>query len=57
MKSSEIALLFFVFWSTFLECVLIYQYFKRINIEKELKDLDLENSRLRMENRKFTNNK
>lgn len=57
MKSSEIALLFFVLWSTFLECVIIYQYFKRKEIEKELCDIDLENSRLRMENRKFTNNK
>lgn len=54
MKSSEIALLFFVLWSTFLECVLIYQYFKRREIEKELMNLDLENSRLRMENRNFT---
>ena len=54
MKSSEIALLFFIFWSTFLECVLIYQWFKRRDIEKELVNLDLENARLRMENRKFT---
>lgn len=54
MKSSEIALLFFVIWSIFLECVIIYQYFKRKEIEKELKEIDLENSRLRMENRKFT---
>ena len=57
MKSSEYLLLFFIFWSTFLECVLIYQWFKRRDIEKELNDIALENSRLRMENRKFTNNK
>lgn len=54
MKSSEIALLFFIIWSTFLEIVIIYQYFKRKEIEKELCDMDLENSRLRMEMQHFT---
>ena len=36
MKSSEYLLLFFIFWSTFLECVIIYQWFKRRDIEKEM---------------------
>lgn len=54
MKSSEIALLFFILWSTFLEVVIIYQYIKRRRIEDELCELDLENARLRMEKQHFT---
>jgi len=50
MKSSEIALLFFIIWSMFLECVIIYQYIKRKEIEKENNNLLLENLHLR----KFT---
>ena len=43
MKSSELLLLFFILWSTFLEYVIIYQYIKR-------KDIEMENLQLR----KFT---
>lgn len=50
MKSSNILLLFFILWSTFLECVIIYQYIKRKEIEKEIDDVILENLHLR----KFT---
>lgn len=51
MKSSDLLLLFFLLWSTFLECVIIYQYIKRKDIEKEIDDVILENLHLR----KFTN--
>ena len=42
MKSSEIALLFFILWSTVLECVLIYQYFKYKELLNIINDQDLE---------------
>lgn len=50
MKSSELLLLFFILWSTFLEIVIIYQYIKRKDIEKEISDIEMENLQLR----KFT---
>lgn len=50
MKSSELLLLFFILWSTFLEYVIIYQYIKRKEIEKNISDIELENLHLR----KFT---
>lgn len=50
MKSSELLLLFFILWSTFLETVIIYQYIKRKDIEKEISDVEMENLHLR----KFT---
>lgn len=50
MKSSDLLLLFFILWSTFLEYVIIYQYIKRKEIEKDIDDVLLENLHLR----KFT---
>ena len=47
MKSSEIALLFFLLWSTALECVLIYQYFKYKELKEIISDQDLEIEYLR----------
>ena len=51
MKSSDLLLLFFILWSTFLEYIIIYQYIKRKEIEKNIDDVTLENLHLR----KFTN--
>ena len=42
MKSSEILLLFFILWSTVLESVIIYQYFKYKELKEIISDQDLE---------------